>query len=158
MEFVSEEELHGIIHEEIPRKEPEEEGDIEAEEDLEDWVEEEEEIRIKSLFNDDILSSVEMLVAHDAELFKFDLKLVVTSVCSDDVGVIKLINFIRAMVADVTVHQDEEVNEAFIIELTKQIVTKEFMQNDVYMKPVIEDDPLLYLYEDTLITFDDDEV
>ena len=147
MEFVDEQELKDAIDEVVPVVDREQE-DIEIEQDLEDWVEDDETIQIKSLFNDDMLSSVEQLVSHDLELYEFDLKKIVADHCSDDLSVIKLINFIRARAAVTAI---TTIDSGFIIDVKSCIERKEFLEGDVYMKPVIEDDPLLYLYEETLI-------
>ena len=148
MEFISEEELKSIKDEELIATAPQEDVDIEIEQDLDDWIEEEETIAIKSLFNYDLLSSVELLLTHDMELFNFDLKQLVSEHCGgDDISVIRLINFIRSSAAS----QSIDNNDQFISDLILKIEQKAFLQGEDYMKPIIEDDPLLYLYEGTLI-------
>lgn len=149
MEFLSEEDKNEIKNETFSNAYPtadEEEADIER--DLEDWVEEGDENSIKSLFNEDRLESVDLLITHDRELFGFDLRSIVAQNCTDDLSVIKLINFIRSTVA---VQPQDAINAAFVSGLVESIGTKEFIQKDEYMKPVIEDDALLYLYEEELL-------
>lgn len=138
-----------IVNKAVDREEEvgDQEETDENDRNFDDWVEEQdEEVHIKSLFNEDVLASVELLVSHDFDLFNFDLKLIVSENCSDDASVIMLINFIRSKVAKIP-----SVNQDFITDLLQQIESKVYLQNEEYMKPVIEDDPLLYLYEDSLI-------
>lgn len=146
MEFVSEEDKNDMKNETFSNAYPTEDEEVDMERDLEDWVEEEE--KIKSLFNDDRLESVEQLVAHDREMFGFDLKSIVSQNCSDDIEVIKLINFIRSKVST---QETDTISPEFISGLVETICSKDFIQNDAFMKPFIEDDPLLYLYEEELL-------
>jgi hypothetical protein len=152
MEFVKREDL--VEAEEAPRKLSEQEQeDREIEQDLDDWVEEED--AVKSLFNDDLLPTVEELLSHDIGLFNFDLKLLVEETCTDDISVIKLINFIRKSVASA---EEGAVSVSFAEGLAADIKTKEFLTGDENLRPVLADDPLLYLYEGTIFTAGDADV
>jgi hypothetical protein len=147
MEFtVKREEV--VEEEEAPKKLSEQEQeDRDIELDLDDWVEEED--AVKSLFNDDLLPIMEDLLSHDIGLFNFDLKQMVEETCTDDIGVIKLINFIRRSVASA---EEGTVSVRFAEGLAVEIKTKEFLNGDENLKPVLADDPLLYLYEGTIFT------
>lgn len=148
MEFLDKAELQEIVDEQVVKTTTD--SDDEIEKDLDDWVEDaDDDVQIKSLFNHDHLASVDLLVTHDLDLFKFDLKSTVSEHCTDDISVIKLINFIRSAVATQAV---DGVTQEFVSLLIQRIEGKEFLQNDDYMMPVLEDDPLLYLYEETLLT------
>mmetsp|Transcript_27994 Transcript_27994/g.47029 ORF Transcript_27994/g.47029 Transcript_27994/m.47029 type:complete len:185 (-) Transcript_27994:89-643(-) len=133
-----------------------EQEDLAVEHDLDDWEEEEE--PIKSLFNNDMLPTVEDLVQHDLLMFKFDLKHQVSCHCKDDLDVIRLINYIRAKaeLASSTGTGATGITEAFICTLVDEIEKRSFAVDETYLKPMIEGDPLLYSYEDTLFTVEDD--
>lgn len=147
MEFLNEEEIKDIVNEQVepPKKEEDLESDIEG--DLDDW-EEDDVIEIKSLFNSDVLGSVDELIAHDLDMFSFDLKEIAQRLCTDDISIIKLINFIRSKVAEAT---EASVSNEFVIKLSESIENKEFLEGDNYMRPVLEDDQLLFLYEESLL-------
>ncbi|KAJ1407445.1 hypothetical protein B484DRAFT_456564 [Ochromonadaceae sp. CCMP2298] len=137
-----------VEEEEAPRKLSEQEQeDRDIELDLDDWVEEED--AVKSLFNDDLLPTVEDILSHDIGLFNFDLKQMVEETCTDDIGVIKLINFIRRSVASA---EEGAISVSFAEGLAVEIKTREFLNGDENLKPVLADDPLLYLYEGTIFT------
>lgn len=125
------------------------------ENDLEDWIDDEEDdkLLIKSLFDNSQFPTVESLLHYDSEVYKFDLRQIIHDQFHDDISIIKLINFIRFKVSSVEI---DNISDAFIAEIIRLVGTKEFLSDDIYMKPVLEDDPLLYLYEDNLITMDDD--
>lgn len=125
------------------------------ENDLEDWIDDEEDdkLLIKSLFDDSSFPTVESLLHYDSEVYKFDLRQIIHDHFHDDISIIKLINFIRSKVSSL---EKGSISDEFIVEIIRLVGTKEFLSDDIYMKPVLEDDPLLYLYEDNLITMDDD--
>jgi len=125
------------------------------ENDLEDWIDDEEDdkVLIKSLFDDSHFPTVESLLHYDSEVYKFDLRQIIHDQFHDDISIIKLINFIRFKVSSL---EKSSISDVFITEIIRLVGTNEFLSDDIYMKPVLEDDPLLYLYEDNLITMDDD--
>jgi len=125
------------------------------ENDLEDWIDDEEDdkLLIKSLFDNSKFPTVESLLHYDSEVYKFDLRQIIHDQFHDDISIIKLINFIRFKVLSLEIGS---ISDPFIVEIIRLVGTKEFLSDDIYMKPVLEDDPLLYLYEDNLITMDDD--
>jgi len=125
------------------------------ENDLEDWIDDEEDdnLMIKSLFDDSHFPTVESLLHYDSNVYKFDLRQIIHGQFHDDISIIKLINFIRFKVSSA---EKGSISDEFIEEIIRMVGTKEFLSNDLYMKPVLEDDPLLYLYEDNLIAIDND--
>lgn len=117
------------------------------------WVEEDELIEVKSLFSDKILPSIVDLVEFDKETFGFDLRrIVTTAIVQDDIAFIKLVNFIRATVKSWTY-----VNRENIEMLEQQIESKVFLEDDQNMIPQLENDPLLYLYEEAFSSLVVDE-
>jgi hypothetical protein len=116
----------------------------EEDKNFDEWVEDDDSEPVKSLFSEQQLPSIQALIEHDRERFGFDLQQVVSSHCTDDISYIKLINFLRTTVqamsnADTT---------AIIAKLDEEISKHTFLEGDVYMRPVLPEDPLLYLYED----------
>lgn len=146
MEFLNKDEIDDIVNEPGIERLPREDGESDIENDLDDWVEEDN-VDIKSLFNEDIVHSVDELLSHDRDLFGFDLKLSIQGNCTDDISIIKLINFIRAEVA---LHSGI-VEGTFIGALRERIDAKVFLDGEGYMKPTIEDDQLLFLYEEAFL-------
>jgi hypothetical protein len=117
-------------------------NDLDEDGDFQDWSEEEDSERIQSLFCSTLLPSVSALIDHDLQHFNFDLKSIVSTVCSDEISFIKLVNFIRKQVKDRT---EGELN---IQDLQAQINNKEFL-DDKNMIPFLDSDPLLYLFEES---------
>jgi type IV secretory pathway VirB4 component len=152
MEFLNEEEIKDIANEEVNLA-PRDEEEIDIEKDLDDWVEDDQ-VEIKCMFNNDIVHSVDELVAHDLDMYGFDLKGSVQSSGGDDLSIIKLINFIRS---EVQARGDGAIDEAFITALKSSIENKVYAEGDTYMKPVIEEDPLLFMYEEAFMLQCEDE-
>jgi hypothetical protein len=86
-----------------------------------------------------VLPSVEAAVSYDFETYGFDLKTTATSLGLDELGVAKLINFIRREIGSPT----EPVPG--LVRALLQRITKEasFFEGDVFLKPSREDDPYL---------------
>jgi protein arginine N-methyltransferase 3 len=152
MEFLNEEEIKDIVNEEV-NVAPRDEEDVDIEKDLDDWVEDDQ-VEIKSMFNNDIVHSVDELVAHDLDMFGFDLRSAVQDSARDDLTVIKLINFLRS---EVQKRGGEAIDEAFITMLKSAVDSKAYVEGDTYMKPVIEEDPLLFMYEEAFMLQGEDE-
>lgn len=151
-----EEDDDDIIINQIVMEKTEDEIELNViENDLDDWIDDEEDdkLLIKSLFDNSQFPTVESLLHYDSEVYKFDLRQIIHDQFHDDISIIKLINFIRFKVSSVEIGS---ISDVFIAEIIRLVGTKEFLSDDIYMKPVLEDDPLLYLYEDNLITMDDD--
>lgn len=135
------------------------EEDIELEEienDLDDWVDEEEDDQMlfKSLFDDSYFSSVDLLISYDIDVYNFNLKQVVAEYAVDDISIIKLINFIRSKTLSNT---NDSITSMFIDDLNNLLSNRSFLEDDLYMKPTLDDDPLLYMYADYLLTIEEDE-
>jgi hypothetical protein len=115
----------------------------EADERFEDWNEDEdEEEAVKSLFNHtQTLPSVRALLKHDLQHFYFDLFGIAMEVCENDIAFIKLVNYIRSQKLQLP---DLEAIKA----LVRRIYTKEFLVDDRYMIPIIQDDALLFSFGD----------
>jgi hypothetical protein len=109
------------------------------EKNFDDWIEDDEATQVKSLFSDSFFSSIDELIAHEKENFDFDFQAVVRDVCKDDMSFIKLVNYIRRSV--------KEANQSFQ-DIITLVNTKEFLGDDRNMIPILEEDPLLYLYAD----------
>lgn len=118
----------------------------EAEErEFDDWNEDEE-VQVKSLFEEKYFGSVESLIAHDSVSHGFDIKYILKEVGFNDLSVIMTINFIRSLVM-----ASKGVDKALVDEIREQVLRKEYLSQEQYMKPVLEDDSLLYLLHDTLV-------
>lgn len=118
----------------------------------EDWVEDDEEIEVKSLFSEFVLTSIGALIQYDIETFGFDLKKPILEMSLDEMSIIMLINYIRTSHRDATT-----IDSSFFSLLEEGISSKEFLNVELYMKPVIESDPLLYLLADHLNLIDEDD-
>lgn len=88
-----------------------------------------------SLFEDKSFPSVEEAIANDREKHGFDLIALCSNLSLDPYQRIRLVNYIRS--------QKPPPNE-----LTALGGTETFFGDDTYLKPVIEDDPLLQLQMD----------
>jgi hypothetical protein len=154
-DLIEDEDDDNIINQTVTEKTEDEIELNVIENDLEDWIDDEEDdkLLIKSLFDDSHFPSVESLLHYDSEVYKFDLRQIIHDQFHDDISIIKLINFIRFKVLSL---EKSSISDVFIAEIIRSVGTNEFLSDDTYMKPVLEDDPLLYLYEDNLITMDDD--
>ena len=130
---------------------------------FESWEEDnddDEDQTVKSLFCDLVFPSVSDLIASDKESFGFDLREAAGSVQYDDIALIMLVNFIRRRVHGLS--SPAVVNSSFIDGLKTDLASKSFLQDDTNMRPVLNDDPLLFLLRDALIASgtivdDDDE-
>ena len=154
--FDQENDLPSVVgKEEDVLSEEEDEGVEEDEKNFDEWVEDDDLEPVKSLFCNKMMPSIQALVEHDREIFGFDLQRVVADVCTDDISFIKLVNYIRNFA-----QQQEESPTAWMSKLKELVLSKEFLADDNNMKPVLSDDPLLYLYEDiftTIVVQEEDE-
>jgi len=113
---------------------------------------------VRSLFCDILLPSVQAQLEYDKQTFGFDLKGIITDMnLHDDLLLIMLVNYIRTVVKNTTVA--DSTGQVDITALSDSIRNKTFMtDSDTYMKPVLDDDPLLYGLRDALGEgFDDDD-
>ncbi|KAJ7166306.1 protein arginine N-methyltransferase [Mycena crocata] len=112
-------------------------GDNEEEEETwDDWVSDSMEQRpCRSLFEEKVLPSVEETLVYDRETHGFDLNGFCTRLSLDTHARIRLINFIRKT----------NPTPASVAALTG---TEEIFSSDDYLRPALEDDPLLQVQPD----------
>ncbi|KAL1744070.1 S-adenosyl-L-methionine-dependent methyltransferase [Schizophyllum fasciatum] len=96
---------------------------------FDDWVEEAR-VPCRSLFDDTVSASVEDSLKYDENTHGFDLQAVVSRLSLDSYGRIRLINYIRATKA----------TPKDALALTGK---EPLFSDDQYLKPALEDDPLL---------------
>ena len=103
---------------------------------------------VKSLFCDVLLPSVQAQLDFDRQTFDFDLKNIITEMnLQDDLLLIMLVNYIR----HVSKSASSSTGTVDVKALSDSIRNREFITDtDAYMKPVLEDDPLLYGLRDAL--------
>lgn len=144
-----EENRQQVVSAEEPVDDRSDEGDESDKDDFRDWQAEDgedEEEAVKSLFCSQKLPSLAELVEHDKKIFGFDLQAVVKDVCQDDFSYIKLINFIRSSVKEKEAEASSK--EDLVASVTRLIESKVFLDGETYLKPVIESDPLLFLFDE----------
>ena len=132
---------------------------------FDDWSEDEE-IEVKSLFSDTFLSSIESLVEHDKKNFNFDLGEVVVRFKLDEIAIIMLVNYIRSTALAPSTSSSSasssssssaaNMDTAYFSKLHEDINAKLFI-NEEYMKPVVKNDPLLYLLSEYLDLEEEDD-
>ncbi|EKM49814.1 uncharacterized protein PHACADRAFT_131660 [Phanerochaete carnosa HHB-10118-sp] len=125
-------------------------GDEDEDDTWEDWVEGSMEKQpCKSLFDDATLPSVAEALEHDRKTHGFDLSGVYSRLALDTHQRIRLINWIRKEASNNRIRTPSPAN-------VKVLTGKEdFLREDKYLIPVIEDDPLLR--EPGLDDWSDDE-
>ncbi|KAI5827087.1 S-adenosyl-L-methionine-dependent methyltransferase [Schizophyllum commune Tattone D] len=99
--------------------------------DFDDWVEEDAR-PCRSLFDDTVSASVEESLKYDEKTHGFDLRAFVTRLSLDSYGRIRLINYIRTT--------KPAPKDALALTGKEALFT-----DDQYLKPALEDDPLLLL-------------
>lgn len=122
-----------------------EEDEESDKEDFSGWTageDDDEDLRVRSLFGHAKLPNIAEMIAHDKRIFNFDLSAIVKEHCTDDFSYIKLINFIR------TYASGFDPSELDMSALVDKITRKMHLEGDLYLKPVLEDDPLLFLFEE----------
>ncbi|EER26629.1 protein arginine N-methyltransferase, putative [Coccidioides posadasii C735 delta SOWgp] len=98
-------------------------------------VEPDEEVNpVVDLFSDKVFPDTRSMLQHCKENFNFDLVKVQKELGLDFLGSIKLVNYIRSEVQSGNTKPDVSSNAPF--------------EDDKYLKPVLEDDALLYTLED----------
>lgn len=111
-----------------------------------DWEEEDEEMPVQSLFCDAIFPSMSLLITHDKEVYNFDLKDFAATLGNDDISLIKMINLIRRRVKDTAA-----IHAGFVDQVKEEIRAREFLKDDIFMRPVLVDDPVLFLLREALV-------
>ena len=134
--------------------EGEEEGGI----GYEDWESDaDDEICVKSLFDDTTFPSLAALMEHDQRVHGFSLPEAAKIVGMDDLYLIMLVNFVRRSVQTAQA-APTPIDAAFVAQLQREISVKAFLDEfDAYMLPVLADDAMLYLLRDELGGLDDDD-
>jgi protein arginine N-methyltransferase 3 len=118
-----------------------------------DWVEDEDEsLSVQDLFSSATFPSISLMMEHDKNSFDFDLKDIVQTVCKDTYEYIKLINFIRSTASTLP-----NISKEQVADVKNQILNKSFLEGEQYLKPVLENDPLLFIYEENFSLEEDDE-
>ena len=123
----------------------------------EDWESEnDDEVCVKSLFDDTTFGSIAALLEHDERVHGFRLQDAAALVGTDDLHLIMLVNLIRQRVRDAG--STSPVDASFIAGLQQEIASRAFLSElDTYMLPVLPEDPLLYLLRDALGGLGDDD-
>merc|ERR1719487_989318 len=120
------------------------------EEDFGDW-EEDEQCDVQGLLSKQSYASVSDLLQSEKTKFNFDLPQIINDMGGlDEIGMIMLVNFIRKRVSNAT------VDASFVADLTSSILSTAFLSSEEYMKPVLDNDPLLFLLGETLLRFEED--
>jgi len=125
-----------------------------SDDEFEEWEDDNSEsYEFKSLFSDNVYDCLESLVSYDKEFFGFDLVSIVKShVGYDDIKLIMVVNFIRKNVSD-AFNSGVVVDKNFASNIESEIKHSLFI-DDSNMKPVLSDDPLLFLLKDYLLGCD----
>lgn len=120
------------------------ENEVEPEKEFNEWVEDEDEEseQVQSLFSEAKLRSIEQLIEFDNANFGFDLYSIVKTHCTDDFSYIKLINFIRSFPFE------PNSKEASIASLMEALTTRQFLEGEQYLLPILEDDALLFKFDE----------
>ncbi|CEL07493.1 Putative Protein arginine methyltransferase RmtB [Aspergillus calidoustus] len=107
-----------------------EDSDATDEEGWEDVEPDDETQPVVGLFSDKVYPDVRSLLVETKEKHDFDLRRILKELDLDDLDTIKLVNYIRS-----------EVKAG---NLTPDVSSKDKFEDDAYLKPVLEDDALLY--------------
>ncbi|KAL9638234.1 MAG: hypothetical protein Q9164_001685 [Protoblastenia rupestris] len=116
-----------------------EEVDILNIEDDEGWDDVEsdvEKVEVVSLFDDVVFGDVHSMLQHCKKAYKFDLAKVQKDLKLELLEMVKLVNYIRS-----------ETREG---RRSLDVSTKAIFEDDCYLQPVLDDDPLLYSLEDVI--------
>jgi protein arginine N-methyltransferase 3 len=122
---------------------------------LSDWVSDgEENVSVKDLFSSKVFATVSELIAHSKETYNFDIAEIVRGFgADDDIAIILFVNFVRSNVASC----EGTVNPVFVEQLKEQIEKKEFLNDEKFMIPCLQEDNLLFLLGETLLNYDENE-
>ncbi|KAL2001115.1 hypothetical protein VTN02DRAFT_2220 [Thermoascus thermophilus] len=89
---------------------------------------------VVGLFSADVYPDVRSMLKESKEKYNFDLRKVIKELDLDFLGSIRLVNYIRSEVKAGNAKPD--------------VSSRTLFEDDIYMKPVLEDDALLYSLED----------
>jgi protein arginine N-methyltransferase 3 len=124
----------------------------ESDDNFSDWEEDDEEVMVKSLFSDIQLPSIKLFLEYDKDNFNFDLQEIIAASKYDDIGLIMLINMIRRRVIMlINKSTGAIVDSLFIDELKNEISNGDFLGHELNMRPVLDEDPVLFLLRDALV-------
>ena len=108
--------------------------DFKDEQGWEDVEPEREMVRIESLFDDKIFRSAHEMFQHSKDKYNFDIWQLKQRLRLEFFDLIKLVNYTRSQVKAGNLHPD--------------VSSKSCFEDDGYLKPVLEDDALLYSLDD----------
>ncbi|KAL4908020.1 hypothetical protein BDW74DRAFT_148443 [Aspergillus multicolor] len=114
-------------------------SDATDEEGWEDVEPDDETQPVVGLFSDKVYPDIRSMLKESKDKYNFDLRKIQKELDLDFLDTIKLVNYIRTSVKDGNMSPD--------------VSTKDKFQDEVYLKPVLEDDALLYSLDD----IEDDE-
>ena len=114
-----------------------------------DWESDDEELSVKSLFDESRHGSIQAQMDHDAAKWGFSLFDAARAVGMGDLSTIMLVNLIRRRVVELGAG-GVGVDAAFVAKLNLEIAERTFLGNEEFMVPVLENDQLLYLLQDAL--------
>jgi len=150
MEFLDEKEPANDVNP-VENEEDDENDEIDPE--FNDWVEDEEDkSQLRSLFDNHCFDSFQSLIDYDNKTYDFDLNHLVSKICTDQISFIKLVNFIRHFV-----NCHASISQSDISQLKDEILLKSFLSEENYMIPVLQDDSVLYSFEEHFTQFEDNE-
>jgi len=113
-----------------------------------DWEsDEDEEVVVKSLFDETLHPGILQALEHDRARWDFNMHEAATSVGMGDLSLIMLVNFVRCRVTSVGY---SGVTPEFVAKLKIEVAERKFLDDEKYMVPVLQGDPLLYLLQDAL--------
>ena len=115
-------------------------SDPQEDDDQEGWEDvkpDKEEVSFMSLFEDKRFGDLTELLDYDRRMHCFDLKQILKSLDLDFMGAVRLVNYVRSEVRDSDKWPD--------------VSDRELFEDEKYLKPVIEDDALLWSLEDVLV-------
>lgn len=114
---------------------------------LSDWEadESEEPVTIIDLFSDEISHSLSQYLEDCQKKHGVDLISLIRCIGGDEIACIMMVNFIRTLVRESSIEKEE---------IIRLILTKEFLSNEQFMHPVIQNDELLFLLGEHINDFD----
>lgn len=111
-----------------------------------DWEENDEESYVTDLFSPQTFSNVKDLIIYNQQN-GFDILDVITAGKLDEIAIIMLVNFIRFEVQAI----GGEISTSFKHSLKEKILTGHYRLEEKYMRPVMQDDALLFLLGEFVI-------
>lgn len=128
---------------------------------FDDWSDGDD-VSCRSLFDSSVLDSPRAVVDQAWRDYRFGVRDVCRVIGTDDITLIKLVNFVRGRVQE-AISSDVKVNVDFATALQEELCTchETLLSDDKYMLPVDREDPLLYLLseamQDDSVNIDDED-